>query len=304
MKARPSVDVFVLTYNRAALLRETLKSFSQQTDNDFTVTVLDNGSTDGTAAVVAEFNELNIRYVPSKENVPVITNFNLAQNLSKAEWTLVFHDDDLVHPDYVRVVRGVISSDPSIGLVGSAMSFESNPTLCWQVLGSKSYWKGNETQFAALLYGGFPFHFGSAVYKTEILKSISPNDGQFGKLWDRPFLYAAAERVNVAVFIDPYIKYRCHPGQDSQQATLSDHCINLHRKYYSILGQNIFERCGRVFLMNNYRLLCDEQPRLADSKTMPMSKYVKAALEREATTLPAIVSGKLLNIMRLIKQNL
>ncbi|HSJ85789.1 MAG TPA: glycosyltransferase, partial [Anaerolineales bacterium] len=51
----PTVSVIIPTYNRKHLLRETLNSIAQQTqpNDNFEVIVVDDGSTDGTAAIVA-----------------------------------------------------------------------------------------------------------------------------------------------------------------------------------------------------------------------------------------------------------
>ena len=52
-KVMPSVSVIVPTHNRADLIGEALRSVLDQTYGDFEVLVIDNGSNDHTAAVVA-----------------------------------------------------------------------------------------------------------------------------------------------------------------------------------------------------------------------------------------------------------
>jgi glycosyltransferase involved in cell wall biosynthesis len=52
----PRVDIIIPTWNGLAILRECLASLTDQSFQDFVITVVDDGSTDGTAgALRAEY---------------------------------------------------------------------------------------------------------------------------------------------------------------------------------------------------------------------------------------------------------
>ena len=55
MLQNPAVSVIIATYNRAALLRETIDSILNQRFRDFELIVVDDGSTDDTARIVRTF---------------------------------------------------------------------------------------------------------------------------------------------------------------------------------------------------------------------------------------------------------
>ena len=55
--ARPTVSILVATWNCAGLLRAFLDSLAQQSWSDWELLLLDNASTDGTAALVQRFRE-------------------------------------------------------------------------------------------------------------------------------------------------------------------------------------------------------------------------------------------------------
>ena len=74
----PAVSVVLPTYNRAPLLGRALRSVLGQSYGDFEVLVIDDGSTDETAGVVATFGDPRVRYVQLARN----TGAGAARNVS------------------------------------------------------------------------------------------------------------------------------------------------------------------------------------------------------------------------------
>ena len=62
---KPHISVCIPVYQGASTLSSTLRSVLASEDADFEVVVRDNGSTDGTGEVVAQFDDPRIRYVRS-----------------------------------------------------------------------------------------------------------------------------------------------------------------------------------------------------------------------------------------------
>jgi len=104
--ARPSVTVVVCTRNRAAGLRRALESLTKLDVDGLNadVLVVDNGSTDRTAEVVAE--------VAAGSPIPISRVFEATPGVAHArqrgvitsggEWIASFDDDQLAEPDWLR----------------------------------------------------------------------------------------------------------------------------------------------------------------------------------------------------------
>lgn len=88
------VDVFILTYNRANYLFQSIQSVLKQTYTDFNLFILDNCSTDETESVVRNFKDDRIRYIRHKKNLGVIGNMNYAYKNATSEYFMILHDDD------------------------------------------------------------------------------------------------------------------------------------------------------------------------------------------------------------------
>jgi glycosyltransferase involved in cell wall biosynthesis len=88
----PRFSIIIPAYNRARLLRRSIGSVLAQTDDDFEVVVVDDGSTDDTAAVVESFPDARVRYLPQpRSGVSKARNHGAA---SARGVHLVFLDSD------------------------------------------------------------------------------------------------------------------------------------------------------------------------------------------------------------------
>lgn len=66
----PSVEIFVLVYNDGDVARKGIRSVLNQTYKNLQVTILENGSSDNTRAIVDEFaSDPRVRIVHSESNI-------------------------------------------------------------------------------------------------------------------------------------------------------------------------------------------------------------------------------------------
>ena len=261
------IDIFVLTYNRAEFLRHTLDNLLAQTALGLQITVIDNFSSDGTQILLEEYSAKGVKYLRNSENFGWIGNFNRAPELSAREWTLVFHDDDLLHPNYCELALHELNQDSQVSLVASGLSFDHFPDNNWEEKNTELNRQScTVNELAHHLYKGFPLSFASVIYKTSFLKACHWDGARYGKIADRPFVLDVARNGKAVIFFDSLVKYRVHKCQDSQSSEtgpFADQLAALHRLYYDYLGGNLLKKTGRSFNFNNYRLLKDEYQRLS-----------------------------------------
>lgn len=89
----PVVGVVLPTYNRAPLLGRALRSVLGQSFDDFEVLVIDDGSTDETAGIVAAFGDPRIRYVQLARNTGAGAARNVGIRMSRGKFP-AFQDSD------------------------------------------------------------------------------------------------------------------------------------------------------------------------------------------------------------------
>jgi glycosyltransferase involved in cell wall biosynthesis len=89
-------SVIIPTFNRAAFLREAIDSVRAQTEKDFELIVVDDGSTDDTRALVAEYGD-RIRYFV-QPNAGVSAARNLGIRHARGKFIAFLDSDDLWLP--------------------------------------------------------------------------------------------------------------------------------------------------------------------------------------------------------------
>ncbi len=100
------LTVFTPTYNRAYCLADLYQSLCRQTSEDFLWLVIDDGSTDGTAALVADWikeGTIEIQY-HYKENGGMHTGYNAAYELIETELNMCMDSDDHCPDDAIALI--------------------------------------------------------------------------------------------------------------------------------------------------------------------------------------------------------
>lgn len=116
----PFVSVCIPVYNGENYLIDCIKSALAQNYSNFELLIVDNCSTDRTAAIVNDLNDSRVRYVRNETNIGSIGNFNKCIELAKGKYCLLLPHDDLLLPgSIVKFVK--VLEDPLIGFVYSSI---------------------------------------------------------------------------------------------------------------------------------------------------------------------------------------
>jgi glycosyltransferase involved in cell wall biosynthesis len=112
------VTVLLATYNRAYCLGRAIESILNQTFRNFELIVIDDGSTDDTAALVASYDDPRLRYVRHEDNRGQARRLNEGVRASKAPYVAIQDSDDEWLPTKLqREVEVMRTLPPSVGVV-------------------------------------------------------------------------------------------------------------------------------------------------------------------------------------------
>jgi glycosyltransferase involved in cell wall biosynthesis len=127
------VSVVIPCYNAEKYIAATLQSVLQQTYQAVEVLVVDDGSKDGSAMIVADVASTEPRVrLHSKPNSGVADSRNVGIELAQGEYIAFLDADDLFEPENLARKVAYLEQHPQVGLVHSAeerFQSETNQTV-------------------------------------------------------------------------------------------------------------------------------------------------------------------------------
>jgi len=108
-----SISIIIATYNRAHLIEETLDSILKQSYINWRCLIIDDGSTDNTNEILRPYLQKDSRFKYFKRDdshqkgLPGCRNQGL--DLAKGDYVIFFDDDDIVHPDNLKICTELLS---------------------------------------------------------------------------------------------------------------------------------------------------------------------------------------------------
>ena len=122
-------------YNKAPYIHATITSALAQTYHDFEVIVVDDGSTDGGAELVASIHDPRVQLV-RQANAGVSAARNCGIAIARGEWVSFLDADDWLHPEYLATLLEAAKAFPEADLVATDYVSQPHTEDDWPVLWS------------------------------------------------------------------------------------------------------------------------------------------------------------------------
>lgn len=211
----PRVSVIIPTYNRPALLRETLRSVSNQTFTDFEIIVVDDGSTvAGVEDVCREFAKC--RYF-RQENMGRSSARNRGIKEARGELIAFLDDDDLWKPEKLARQVEFLDQNPHVGLVHSpAEKILSDGTPTGELIGNNNpEWRSGNVFLHAVR--SCVVKSPTPLVRKEVFGSCGGFDAFLHSAEDCEFWARVAYRYEFGSIPEPLAYYRVHQGSTTNQ---------------------------------------------------------------------------------------
>jgi GT2 family glycosyltransferase len=134
-----TISVIIPTYNYDRFLREAIDSVLAQTWPALEVIVVDDGSTDDTPRILADYGD-RIRVI-RQENLGASAARNTGIAAARGEWVAFLDSDDLWRPRKLECDAARIAADPDLGIVHcGAEQFDNTGKTLFVFLGGLEGW--------------------------------------------------------------------------------------------------------------------------------------------------------------------
>jgi GT2 family glycosyltransferase len=208
----PLTSVIIPTYNRARFLPDVLASvFAQRGNGPYEVIVVDDASSDDTAAVLQSLGP-GLRCIRHERNQGVAAARATGAGAARGRF-LAFHDsDDHMLPDRLATLERYLASDPDVGAVFANGVIESDDGPAGTVVPSAlaAQLDGRRFGVREILRDQLPVFLQTALIRREVFEAVGGIDTSLDRHAD---LHLACRLALSAptVFLDqPMFRYSLH----------------------------------------------------------------------------------------------
>lgn len=245
----PLVSVIIVNWNGKANLQECLNSLFRITYSPFEIIVVDNGSTDGSVALVRKkFPSVKL-IAETNRNHGFAEGNNLGYKKSKGDYILFLNNDCIVTKNFLDKLVSYLKKNPTVGIVQPTILFYRPKTLLHKKINSvgsfflksgflyhKDYGKSFVRQKYPKPYEIFSAYGACFLAKRQVIEEVGLFDRDYFVYFEETDLCHRAWLAGYSVMIDPRV-YVFHKGAQTSQK-LSASFVQFHsfkNKLYSYL---------------------------------------------------------------------
>jgi len=208
----PLFSVIIPAYNRANLLRLTLKSLERQTFSDYEAFIIDDSSTDCTPKVFAEFKDRSSwRFIRFETNKRQAYCRNYAMERAAGEYMTFLDADDLWLPHRLEKFAELAKANPKAGFIFSNGYILREGRLTGKFFNeSRAVPRGKLPSYMAISDKWLPYVTTNVAFKREVLAKTGPFRQDMSHLEDMELYVKILKEWEVDYIPDPLSVYRIH----------------------------------------------------------------------------------------------
>jgi GT2 family glycosyltransferase len=184
--SQPSVCVVIVHHKGVEILSECLASVFKTTYRNMHVVLVDNGSKDGSVAIVQKLYGNRLFLVKSEANLGFVGGNNLALRQVEGDYVVLLNDDTVVHPEWLQHLVEVAEADHSIGALQPKLLSLSDP----------QYFEYNGCA------GGMLDVYGVPLCRGRVFDTIEKDEGQYDDVAEIAWASGAAILIRQNVLKD------------------------------------------------------------------------------------------------------
>lgn len=208
------VSIVIPCYNQSHFLGDAIESVLMQTYPNLELIVVDDGSTDDTAAIAARYDI--VKYV-KQNNRGLASARNSGFKISNGDYIVFLDADDRLLPDGLQSGIDVLRANPTcalsyghvipISVDGSRLAFPSQIAI-------------NENHYLELLKHNYIWTPGSVVYRRSALEAVGAFDPSYGGSADYDLNLRITKLWPARCCDKPVLEYRRHDQSMSRDYRL------------------------------------------------------------------------------------
>lgn len=206
--AAPAISVVIPAYNEQQFLGNAIESICRQTFEDFELVVVNNGSTDGTGQIIAEWSARDPRVRGlTLETASLHRSLREGVAFSRGAFIARLDADDVAASDRLQRQYEAMVRNPALGLLGTAAQV-IGPN--GKSLGLIEHRTTDEEIKRGLTHGGCPFVHSSVMMRRDVYLQAGGYRSGLNLAEDYDLWLRMAAITEMANLPEPLVNYRLH----------------------------------------------------------------------------------------------
>jgi len=201
---KPVVTVVIPLYNKEKTILRTLNSVLNQSEQNFKLIVVNDGSTDNSASIVESIDLDERLILINQKNTGESSARNRGVKEADTELVAFLDADDEWKPEFLEAILELASRYPDADVYGASYfvqneNGETSLSGCYSFFGDG--WSGVISNYFDLIQTAFPFNASSVAVRKKALENIGgfPEGVRYGgdvDVWFRLFLTSKFAFIN------------------------------------------------------------------------------------------------------------
>lgn len=210
------ISVLMPVYNAVRYVEAAVGSILAQTERDFELIVVDDGSTDGSLAILKRFADRDIRVrLVSRENRGLVVTLNEMLSLARGRFLARMDADDIADPRRFERELHALEVDRSLVAVGCSVHF-IDPAA--RRLMTFAYPVGHDAivDWTMAIERGNGMSHPALMMRADAVRQVGGYRAEFWPAEDADLVLRLAEIGRVDNLVQPLLSYRLHPESIGQ----------------------------------------------------------------------------------------
>lgn len=211
----PRVSVLMPVYNGERFLREAVESILNQTFTDFEFIIVDDGSTDGTKAILDSYTDPRIVRLEHSTNQGLVAALNRGLHAARGEYVARQDADDISDPERIEKQVCHLDRNSTIGILGTHVIHvdEQGLELPRPYASSEKVYPSHPYIVHWKLFFECPIAHPTVVLRRVLFERLAGYDPQFTHAEDYELWLRASMSTDISNIPEMLTKLRSHPHQ-------------------------------------------------------------------------------------------
>lgn len=206
------ISVVIPVHNGKKYLAQAIDSVLAQTHRDLELLIVNDGSTDGTAAIIRHYEERDPRVrCLYQENGGVATAGNRGLEEARSEWVARLDADDIFLPEKLERQRAFLSRHPDVKIIGTLAGFINHAGKPLGIVGTEGPF--TRAEYDRLVRENRPVYFvnSSTLMHRDTVLAAGGYREAFAPAEDVDLWIRMAERGHLMLKVpETLLRYRLH----------------------------------------------------------------------------------------------